>query len=169
MSMRSQVLYVDDEAGNCEMMKYYLESELPVKVTTEPDGRGAMNRIGKEFFDVYILDYGLPDTTGIELCKWIRTVTDGSKIIIYSALDRPIDKRRALVAGADQYFVKPNDIDDLKVVVAQYLDVESGTKFSEAKNGGTDTKQKIKSEDTPNESLKRSTAMRSRRKCSGIT
>ncbi len=169
MPIHSQVLYVDDEAGNCEMMKYYLESELPVKVITEPDGRGAMNRIGKEFFDVYILDYGLPDTTGIELCKWIRTVTDGSKIIIYSALDRPIDKRRALVAGADKYFVKPNDIDDLKIVVAQYLDIKSGTDTIQSRTRVEHATSKKLNEEAPEESLKRSTAMRSRRKCSGIT
>ncbi len=165
MSIFPRVLYVDDEVGNCEMMKYYLESELPVKVITEPDGHGAMDRIGKEFFDVYILDYGLPDTTGIELCKAIRKIENDAKVIIYSALDRPVDKRRALSAGADKYFVKPDDIEELKGVVTEYLKMKTPSGERDLTPG----KQVELKQGTPLERSNRSGSMRARRKCSGIT
>jgi DNA-binding response OmpR family regulator len=165
MSICPRVLYVDDEVGNCEMMKYYLESDLPIMVVTEPDGEGAMRRIGKEFFDVYILDYGLPDTTGIELCKSIRKVEHDAKIIIYSALDRPIDRRRAISAGADKYFVKPDDIDELKEVVTNYLKLAEASKERRTPSITlTERGQNISVERS-----KRISSMSSRRKCSGIT
>lgn len=165
MSICPRVLYVDDEVGNCEMMKYYLESDMRVDVITEPDGHGAMERISKEFFDVYILDYGLPDTTGIELCKSIRMVKKNAKIIIYSALDRPVDRQRAMDGGADKYFVKPDDIDELKAVVADYLKLKRSTGGKLRAGAKKDTQSQL----TAVERLNRANTMRSLRKCSRIT
>ena len=121
MAIPPRVLYVDDEPDNCEMMRYWLRADCGMDVTTAPDGIVALDHIDKEFFDVYLLDYCLPDTTGIELCKKIRAMGSKAPIIIYSALDRKIDRQRALAAGADLYLVKPEELQQVKPQIERLL------------------------------------------------
>lgn len=121
MAVLPRILYVDDEPDNCEMMRYWLRSDCGMDVTTAPDGVVALDHINKEFFDVYLLDYCLPDTTGIELCKKIRKMGSHAPIIIYSALDRNIDRQRALAAGADLYLIKPEELQQVKPQIERLL------------------------------------------------
>lgn len=121
MAIPPRVLYVDDEKENCEMMEYWLRTECDMDVTTALDGLQALGHIDREFFDVYLLDYCLPDTTGIELCKKIRSLGSKAPIIIYSALDRKIDHQRALAAGADLYLIKPDDLQEVKPQLERLL------------------------------------------------
>lgn len=90
-------------------------------VTTALDGRTAMEHIHKEFFDIYLLDYCLPDTTGVELCKRIRRFDQRAPILIYSALDRDVDRQQSLEAGANMYLVKPDELEMIKPQVERLL------------------------------------------------
>jgi DNA-binding response OmpR family regulator len=121
MSIPPRILYVDDEPDNCEMMRYWLREDCGMDVTTALDGRTAMEHIRREFFDIYLLDYCLPDTTGVELCKRIRRFDKQAPILIYSALDRDVDRQRSLEAGANMYLVKPDELEKIKPQVERLL------------------------------------------------
>lgn len=110
MSLPPRILYVDDDLADCEMMAYWLREECGYDVSAAVDGRQAIALIETEFFDLFLLDYCLPDTTAVHLCDRIRRVNLEAPIIIYSALDREIDRQRAFAAGADYYLVKPDQI-----------------------------------------------------------
>lgn len=121
MSIPPRILYVDDEPDNCEMMRYWLREDCGMDVTTALDGRTAMEHIRKEFFDIYLLDYCLPDTTGVELCKRIRRFDRQAPILIYSALDRDVDRQKSIEAGANMYLVKPDELEKIKPQVERLL------------------------------------------------
>lgn len=121
MPVIPRVLYVDDDVDNCEMMKYWIREECGCDIAIAMDGRQALEMIDSEFFDLFLLDYCLPDTTGIKLCEKIRSLYPDAPIAVYSALDRDIDKQRALAAGATSYMVKPEELDQIKPFLNRYL------------------------------------------------
>jgi CheY-like chemotaxis protein len=103
------------------MMKYWIREECGCDISIATDGKHALEMIESEFFDLFLLDYCLPDTTGIKLCEKIRAVYPDAPIAVYSALDRPIDKQRALAAGATSYMVKPEELDQIKPFLNRHL------------------------------------------------
>ncbi|MEO5860607.1 MAG: response regulator [Pyrinomonadaceae bacterium] len=121
MSVIPRILYVDDDADNCEMMKYWIREECGCDIATADDGKQALELIATQYFDLFLLDYCLPDTTGIELCREIRAIYPKAPIALYSALDRPIDKQRASEAGATAYMVKPEELDQIKPFLDRHL------------------------------------------------
>jgi len=121
MPVIPRILYVDDDVDNCEMMKYWIREECGYDIAIAMDGKEALEMIGKEYFDLFLLDYCLPDTTGIRLCENIRSLYPEAPIALYSALDREIDKERAIAAGATSYIVKPEELDQIKPFLNRYL------------------------------------------------
>ncbi len=103
------------------MMEYLLKDENGYDVATAIDGKQALELIDSEFFDLYLLDYCLPDLTAIELCRHIRKTQPYTPITIYSALDREVDKNHAFAAGADFYLVKPDELDKVKPHIEKVL------------------------------------------------
>jgi two-component system KDP operon response regulator KdpE len=109
MSMR--VLIVDDEPSILAAMVPLLRSR-GYEVSTAANGRGALEAAEHGKPDLIILDLGLPDMDGIEICRLIR---DGSAtpIIVLSARGKEADKVEALDAGADDYVTKPFGTEEL--------------------------------------------------------
>ncbi|MCE4027874.1 response regulator transcription factor [Microbacterium sp. Au-Mic1] len=75
------------------------------------DGRGALEMLGTDT-EAVILDLGLPDIDGIELCRRIRAVS-GVPILIATARSQVHERIRGLRAGADDFLVKPYDVQEL--------------------------------------------------------
>ncbi|MCU1680738.1 MAG: two-component system response regulator [Amycolatopsis sp.] len=73
-------------------------------------GAGALDRVHE--VDVVLLDLGLPDVDGMVLCRQIRAVSDVA-VIVVSARGEVDDRILALRTGADDYLVKPYDVDEL--------------------------------------------------------
>lgn len=111
MSISPRILYVDDDPEGCALMAYWLHEDFGYDVILAQDGNRAKQCIEQEYFDLYLLDYCLPDVTATSLCREIKVANPAAQIIIYSALDRDVDRSRAIGAGADFYFVKPEQRD----------------------------------------------------------
>ena len=109
MSMR--VLIVDDEPSILAAMAPLLRSR-GYDVSTAMSGRAALDAVERDKPDLIVLDLGLPDSDGIEICRLIR---DGSAtpIIVLSARGKEPDKVAALDAGADDYVTKPFGTEEL--------------------------------------------------------
>ena len=123
MSLKPRILYVDDDIVNCDMMTYWLREECGYDVSSAIDGKGALSLIETEFFDLYLLDYCLPDMTAVHLCKRIRRISSNAPIVIYSALDREVDIKSALAAGANHYMLKPDQLFSIKPQIDRLLSV----------------------------------------------
>jgi CheY-like chemotaxis protein len=81
-------------------------------VRTAPDGATALELAGIEEPDVTILDLGLPDIDGVDVCRAIRAVSE-VPVIVVSARGEVDDRILGLHSGADDYLVKPYDIGEL--------------------------------------------------------
>jgi two-component system catabolic regulation response regulator CreB len=103
--MRVSVLIVEDETAIADTIQYALETEgfTPVLATT---GQEALEHFAAAPVDLIILDIGLPDTSGFELCKQIRQQSD-VPIIFLTARSEEVDRVVGLEIGGDDYVVKP--------------------------------------------------------------
>jgi len=105
-AMKPKVLVVEDEPSILDNILYALDNEGldAIGVST---GASAMEHLaGEGDIQLIVLDVGLPDTTGFELCKEIRA-TSQIPIIFLTARDSELDRIVGLEIGADDYVVKP--------------------------------------------------------------
>ncbi|MEN9207749.1 MAG: two-component system response regulator RppA [Gloeomargarita sp. GMQP_bins_120] len=77
------------------------------------DGPTAQWLLGEKDYDLLILDWMLPQVSGIELCQSYRQQGKGAPILLLTAKDTTQDKVMGLDAGADDYLVKPVDLEEL--------------------------------------------------------
>ena len=118
MTDSSRILLVDDDEESCQMMSILLSlNDRSIDVVSAGTAAEALNLIEREKFDLLILDYWLPDATGVNLCHRIREFDTQTPIVFYSGMARETDRRSATGAGADAYLVKPNDLDRLPEIV----------------------------------------------------
>jgi two-component system KDP operon response regulator KdpE len=106
-----RVLIVDDEPSILAAMVPLLRSR-GYHVLTAMTGRAALDALERDAPDLIVLDLGLPDADGIEICKLIRD-GNATPIIVLSARGKEADKVAALDAGADDYVTKPFGIEEL--------------------------------------------------------
>jgi len=113
--MSKKIFLVEDELDIAEMMKLQLESQGH-QVTLVNDGAQALDRIQKmteqDISDLFILDRMLPQTSGLEICKFLRMYarTKSSPILMVTAMTKPEQIVEGLDAGADDYITKPFDM-----------------------------------------------------------
>ncbi|MEV8508419.1 response regulator transcription factor [Actinoplanes sp. NPDC051475] len=102
---RPRALVVEDSPEFMLLCQHLLEREgFDVIVAT--DGRGAVEQAQKERPEIAILDLGLPDVDGIEVCRQIRLFTDAYIVMVTGRTDE-VDKVVGLSVGADDYVTKP--------------------------------------------------------------
>ena len=105
MKNKKQILCVEDDAAILMPLRYALERE-GWQVTWANTGRQAIDSIQQQRFDFIILDVGLPDLNGFEVCKKIRLLHH-TPLLFLTARDDEIDRIVGLEIGADDYCTKP--------------------------------------------------------------
>ncbi len=100
-----QILVVEDESSIADNILYALESEGFATAWYEL-GQDALQHLSSAPVDLVILDVGLPDINGFEVCKSIRRTSE-VPIIFLTARGDEIDRVVGLEIGADDYVVKP--------------------------------------------------------------
>ena len=107
----ARVLVVDDEPQILRALETTLRG-AGYEVETAPDGETALTRAAARPPEAVILDLVLPDRSGIEVCRELRTWLE-APVLVLSAVGEERDKVEALDAGADDYVTKPFGIDEL--------------------------------------------------------
>jgi len=107
----TRILVVEDEEALADSVRYNLEREgYAVSVAT--DGRRALERFRNEHPTLVILDLMLPEISGLDVCRMIRSESD-VPIIMVTAKDSEADKVTGLELGADDYVTKPFSMREL--------------------------------------------------------
>ena len=107
------ILIVEDETELRESMKQFFISE-GCSVTTAGNKFVAEDQLILDSFDVVVLDIGLPDGSGLDLIKVIKSnKKEDTNIVILSAKNSLEDKLLGLDLGADDYLTKPFHISEL--------------------------------------------------------
>lgn len=103
------ILVVDDDPLVCKGLKFNLE-QAGYEVSTASTARSALELAGRNPFDVAILDIGLPDENGFDLCKRLQVRRD-LPVIFLTARRRELDEIIGLEIGGDDYITKPFSAD----------------------------------------------------------
>ncbi|EZY68767.1 TPA: response regulator transcription factor ArlR [Staphylococcus aureus] len=107
----TQILIVEDEQNLARFLELELTHEN-YNVDTEYDGQDGLDKALSHYYDLIILDLMLPSINGLEICRKIRQ-QQSTPIIIITAKSATYDKVAGLDYGADDYIVKPFDIEEL--------------------------------------------------------
>ena len=105
---------VEDEPAQREVLAYNLEAQ-GFRVAQADNGEEALLMVSEEVPDLIVLDWMLPNVSGIEVCRRLksRVETKGVPIIMLSARSEEVDLVRGLETGADDYMVKPYSVAEL--------------------------------------------------------
>ncbi|NEO26449.1 MAG: response regulator transcription factor [Kamptonema sp. SIO4C4] len=107
-----RILLVEDDPEQLEPLHSAL-TRCGHIVDAVEDGATAQWLLGEKAYNLLILDWMLPQGDGIEICQTYRQQGHSSPILILTARDTTADKVKGLDAGADDYLVKPVDLEEL--------------------------------------------------------
>ncbi|MGG1514325.1 response regulator [Paenibacillus oryzisoli] len=107
--MSYKILLADDEVALRFLLTETLSDEGYV-ISEAEDGQVAIDLLSTHEFDLVILDYMMPERTGVEVCTWLRQSDNGNRdlpVILLTAKALEKDKEKAKAAGVTTYIVKP--------------------------------------------------------------
>ncbi|MEC8442385.1 MAG: response regulator transcription factor [Cyanobacteriota bacterium] len=171
-SSRPLVLVVDDERRLTDLLRLELEVEGYDVDIADDGASGLIRSRSKPPPDLIILDWNLPDFTGIDICQRIRAGGVHTPILMLTGHDEVNDRVTALDAGVDDYLIKPFSIDELmarlramhrraetfsgrgdanqEAVVLQVADLSMDTRTRDVKRGGRGIQLSVKEYDLLN-------------------
>ncbi|NYI03191.1 response regulator transcription factor [Allostreptomyces psammosilenae] len=114
------ILVVDDEPAVRDALQAGLEFE-GYRVVTAPDGVAALERVASERPGLVVLDVLMPRMDGLTACRRLRAHGDHVPVLMLTARDAVGDRVTGLDAGADDYLVKPFELDELLARVRALL------------------------------------------------
>lgn len=124
--MKKHILVVEDEQHLAIGIKYNLEAE-GYRVTVAAEGPVALQVIeeASEPVDLVVLDLMLPGMSGYSVCETLRASGYDLPILILSARTLPEDRTRGFEVGANQYMMKPFDLDEFLTRIKNLLSLQA--------------------------------------------
>lgn len=107
-----RILLVEDDALLGDGVRAGLK-QAGFAVDWSQDGQAAKLALQTEDYAVLVLDLGLPKLSGTDLLKWLRATHSKVPVLVLTARDTVADRVSGLNAGADDYLIKPFDLDEL--------------------------------------------------------
>ncbi len=120
-----RLLLVEDDTMIGEAVRLGLRRQ-GLAVDWVQDGAAAKAALSAENFDLMLLDLGLPKLDGLQLLQWLRGTGSTLPVLILTARDSVEDRIKGLDAGADDYIVKPFDLDELAARLRAVLRRQTG-------------------------------------------
>jgi DNA-binding response OmpR family regulator len=107
-----RLLLVEDDARMAATAAQFLRN-AGFAVDVAPDGASALREAALNPYDAVVLDLGLPDIDGVEVCRRLRATRVAARILMATARDAVEDRIAGLDIGADDYIVKPYALGEL--------------------------------------------------------
>ncbi|TAL21537.1 MAG: response regulator [Nitrospirae bacterium] len=85
------------------------------------EGRAAQRALESESYALMVLDLGLPQLSGLDLLAWLRQKGESLPVLILTARDTVADRVKGLDSGADDYLIKPFDLEELTARIRALL------------------------------------------------
>jgi two-component system response regulator QseB len=130
-----RLLLVEDDAMIAEAIRTGLRRD-GFAVDWVHDGDSADRVLRTEKFDLLLLDLGLPRKSGLQVLQALRARQDTMPVMIITARDAVSDRVQGLDAGADDYLVKPFDLDELAARIRALLRRKAGRTAPEIEHLG---------------------------------
>ena len=103
--MAHSILVVDDDPHIRDVVRFAFE-KTGMTISIATDGKEALRQFDRNVHDLIVLDVGMPEMDGLEVCRQIRKMSD-TPILFLSARDEEIDRILGLEIGGDDYVTKP--------------------------------------------------------------
>ena len=103
---KTRILVVDDDLRLRDLLKRYL-SEQGFGVHVAQDAQAMDKLLGRERFDLIVLDLMMPGEDGLSICRRLRAAKETTPIIMLTAKGDDVDRIVGLEMGADDYLPKP--------------------------------------------------------------
>ncbi|MBL8691330.1 MAG: response regulator transcription factor [Rhodospirillaceae bacterium] len=116
---RPKILLVEDDPDLSSTISDYLSDE-GMEVERAADGASARRRLARGGFDLVVVDLGLPDESGLDLTRHVRSTTQAG-IVILTGRGDPVDRVVGLEVGADDYLGKPVHLRELLARIRSVL------------------------------------------------
>lgn len=114
-----KLLIIEDNPILAEKMKRQLQKWFVVEIA--PSGDKGLHLISTSSFDCILLDLGLPDAPGEEVCQKIRSLDQCTPILVITGIDSTGSRVSLLDNGADDYLTKPFDVAELRARINALL------------------------------------------------
>jgi two-component system OmpR family response regulator len=103
--MAHSILVVDDDPHIRDVVRFAFE-KTGMTISIAQDGKEALKQFDRDVHDLVVLDIGMPEMDGLEVCRQIRKTAE-TPILFLSARDEEIDRILGLEIGGDDYVTKP--------------------------------------------------------------
>jgi CheY-like chemotaxis protein len=117
-----RILIIDDSVTVRAQMSRWLE-DMGYEVSVAENGRAALAAVRRKPPDLIILDLGLPDMDGLDVCTRLRSEEDGTRIpvVVLTSSDAEPDRIRSLEMGAEDFITKPPSLTELRARIRTLL------------------------------------------------
>ncbi len=133
-SITMRILLVEDDRMIAEGVRKALRTD-GFAVDWVQDGDAALTALGGDAYDLLLLDLGLPKRDGIDVLRTLRARGLVLPVLIVTARDAVADRVKGLDAGADDYLVKPFDLDELGARMRALIRRQAGRSESLIRHG----------------------------------
>ena len=114
------IMIVEDDVNQRKLMQTVLE-QYGYNVITASDGIEGLDQLDKKHIDLIILDIMMPRMDGFEFTSTLRQSDCNIPILMVSAKQSPVDKRKGFIIGTDDYMTKPVDEEEMVLRVGALL------------------------------------------------
>jgi len=112
----ANILIVEDEASQRKLLADFLKNEGH-KVISAPNGTEALNLVKNQHVEIILLDYKMPDMTGLDVLKEVRKINPEIDVVIITAFGTIDAAVTAIKEGARDYLTKPVDLNTLLLMI----------------------------------------------------
>jgi len=119
-----RILVADDQPGVRELLRALLGGDDGHDVETVPDGQAALAALAAGFHDLVIMDIRMPGMDGITALEKARDISPRTGVVMMTAYASVETAVKAMKLGAFDYVTKPIDIDEVRAVVARFIDAQ---------------------------------------------
>ncbi len=123
--MNKKILVVDDSAIMRSLVVSAIEEIAGVETVEASNGYEALKVLPQHTFDMIITDINMPEINGLEIVHFVKNNENYKKIptVIISTDHGEAEVKKGLALGANRYFIKPFDMEQLKDTVKEFLKI----------------------------------------------
>jgi len=125
MRTEPHILFVDDDLDIREMVQVLLPA-AGFRVSVADNAADVLQLAASQLFDAVLLDYWMPQVTGLDLCRQIRSFDQNTPILICSGAVSAADESAAVLAGAQGYVGKPFSSQHLIRMLRSVIEMSGG-------------------------------------------
>ncbi len=118
--MAKTILVVDDEELIRSLLNEFLTG-LDYKVIEAADGKAGLDIFKREHIDLVISDIRMPGMSGMDLLKWIKSISPKTPVLMITGYKPSPAQEDAMSTKADGYLIKPFELERLKLTIRQFL------------------------------------------------